>query len=84
MHKKKAPNYQEVDLSKLTLAEFCHGGASLQEIADFMGLSKERVRQIETTALYKMRRYILKRRLKEPDFCKVIFDDDGKLRGFDA
>lgn len=71
MFKKKEEVYQEIDIANMPLWQLCDGGMTLQEVADYMGITKERVRQIEYTAMYKMSKYIMKKRHSDPDFCKI-------------
>lgn len=71
MFKKKEEIYQEIDIENMPLWQLCDGGMTLQEVADYMGITKERVRQIEYTAMYKMSKYIMKKRHIDPDFCKI-------------
>ena len=45
---------------------------TLEEIADMMGCTRERVRQIEQTALGKVRKELYKRGLKAEDFFSTL------------
>lgn len=45
---------------------------TLEEIADMMGITRERVRQIEQTALGKVRRELYKRGMRAEDFFTIL------------
>ena len=45
---------------------------TLEEIADMMGCTRERVRQIESTALGKVRKELYKRGLTAEDFFSTL------------
>jgi hypothetical protein len=54
-------------------SELSRGNYTLEEIADMMGLTRERVRQIEAMALRKLRRELRRRGL---DDSSLLIPDD--------
>ena len=44
-----------------------HGGCTLSEVAGMLGIGRERVRQIEATALVKLRQHLQERGIKACD-----------------
>jgi DNA-directed RNA polymerase sigma subunit (sigma70/sigma32) len=51
---------------------------TLQEIADILGTSRERVRQIEARALSKLRRILLAKGYKPEDFIGQLIDTPSR------
>jgi DNA-directed RNA polymerase sigma subunit (sigma70/sigma32) len=54
-------------------ARFLRAEMTLQDVADIMGLTKQRVQQIETLALKKMKRLLL----EDEEFWRLLDDFEG-------
>lgn len=54
---------------------------TLEEIADIMGVTRERVRQIEARALIKMRKRLRLRGIKPEDILGSMIDTPAKRTG---
>ena len=52
---------------------FLRAEMTLQDVADIMGLTKQRVQQIETLALKKMKRFLL----EDEEFWRLLDDFEG-------
>jgi DNA-directed RNA polymerase sigma subunit (sigma70/sigma32) len=52
---------------------FLRAEMTLQDVADIMGLTKQRVQQIETLALKKMKRLLL----EDEEFWRLLDDFEG-------
>jgi DNA-directed RNA polymerase sigma subunit (sigma70/sigma32) len=54
-------------------ARFLRAEMTLQDVADIMGLTKQRVQQIETLALKKLKRLLL----EDEEFWRLLDDFEG-------
>jgi hypothetical protein len=66
---KDTPEVLEQLDALLALEPYPH---SLEEIGDVMGITRERVRQIQAVALRKLRRECIRQGIHWSDFCDVV------------
>ena len=67
MNKNQTKLIKERSISQTIRTSSAHGGCTLSEIANMLGIGRERVRQIEAKALVKFRQRLQDRGIKACD-----------------
>lgn len=68
--------YRRIQMSKNLVPRPQYGGMTLNEVAEALGLSRQRVKQIEQNALRKIKFYMLRKYMKNKDLYSFDFDEE--------
>lgn len=68
--------YRRIQMSKNLVPRSQYGGMTLNEVAEALGLSRQRVKQIEQNALRKIKFYMLRKYMKNKDLYSFDFDEE--------
>ncbi len=68
-----------VDTCVLDVAD--RGGSTLQEVADILGITRQRVEQIQVDALAKLEKVTDHEHFDQPSGTYLMCDDDGEAEG---